>query len=303
MGTPFARKRHSGKYRVFTFRVADDPRRGPEYLERQRELHDPATFSQEFMLDYHAGTSGGLIESVWLPSCVDARGKLGLRGPPTGWKRLSFDPAGEGKNRCAVAARHGTDLVNLYSWSGREAKSNLYKSLVEAVNRMEDWGFAEHGVLVYDGDGMGQSINELMAEVVNPQRKQAIRAKPYFGSARVEEPDADWIGDGRTNAERYANFKAQSWMYLRRRIERTHLAVTQGLKIDPDEIFSIAPSLPELDDLFAELTQVRYTRNGAGKIVIEKTPDGFTSPDRADAFCMVFAPFDYSLDVWLKLGT
>lgn len=88
---------------------------------------------------------------------------------------------------------------------------------------------------------------------------------------------------GDRKADRYANFKAQAWMHLRRRIERTHLAVTQRLKVDRDEIFSIDPKLPELDDLFAELTQIRYTRNASGKILVEKTPEGFTSPDRADA--------------------
>jgi phage terminase large subunit len=156
-------------------------------------------------------------------------------------------------------------------------------------------------VLVYDEGGLGQGINELLAEAVNPSRAQKIRGQPYFGSAAVEDPEGDWIGDGRTNAERYGNFKAQSWMYLQRRIQRTFLAVTQGLKIDPDEIFSINPALPELDELLSELTQVRYSRNGAGKIVIEKTPDGFTSPDQADAVLMAFAPMDNGLDVWAKL--
>ena len=303
MGTPFARKRHGGKIKVLTFRVTDDPRRGPDYLQRMREIHDPVTFNQEFMLDYRAGTSGGLIESAWLPACVDARRKLGHPAAPTGWRRVAFDPAGEGKNRCALAARHGTDLVNLASWSGAESRSNVFKSLGTAVGLMDSWGFARHGVLVYVGDGMGASIGELLSEIVNPARTQKVRAEPYFGSAAVLEPESDWIGDGRTNAERYANFKAQAWMYLRRRIERTHLAVTQGLKIDPDEVFSsITPGLPELDELFNELTQVRYALNGAGKIVIEKTPDGFTSPDRADAALMAFAPMDQSLEVWEKLG-
>ena len=302
MGTPFARKRHSGNFKVFTFRPEDDKRRGPDYLEKQRQLHDPATFAQEFLLDYHAGTSGGLIESVWLPSCIDARRKLGLVGPPTGWKRVAFDPAGEGKNLCAVVARHGTDLVNLRSWSGKESKSNVFKSLVQAVALMDEWGFARE-TLVYDADGLGASINELIAEVLNHQRHDPIRGQPYFGSAGVADPEADWIGDGRKNADRYANFKAQSWMYLRRRIERTHLAVTQGLKIDPDEIISIDPNLPELDELFAELTQIRYSRNGAGKIVIEKTPDGFTSPDRADAVCMAFAPLDNFMEIWMKCAS
>lgn len=211
MGTPFARKRHSGHYKVFTFRVTDDPRRGPEYLEKQRQLLDPATFNQEYMLDYHAGTHGGLIESVWLPSCVGAREKLGIPGP-SGWRRVAFDPAGEGENRCAVAARHGTDLVNLRTWSGRDTKANLYRSLVEAVNLMDDWGFARGGFFVYDADGIGQSISELLAEIVNPERQQRgdgmrIKAMPYFGSAGVEDPESDWIGDGRSKGRPVRKFQ------------------------------------------------------------------------------------------------
>src|SRR5579872_5171205 len=267
MGTTFARKRFSGKYPVFTFRVSDDPRRGPEYMERMRELHDPATFAQEFGLDYRAGTTGGLIEAIWLPSCVGAREKLFGTKAPTGWRRLSFDPAGEGANRCAVAARHGTDLVHLQSWSGRDTKSNLYRSLLEAVSLADAWGFVADATFVYDGDGIGQSISELLEQIINPDRARmkdvpAVVAQPYFGSAGVEDPDGDNIGDGRLNKDRYANFKAQAWMHLRRRIERTHLAVTQGLAVDRDEIFSIRPGLPELEDLFSELTQIRYGRNG-----------------------------------------
>jgi phage terminase large subunit len=144
-------------------------------------------------------------------------------------------------------------------------------------------------------------------QIINPDRARmkdvpAVVAQPYFGSAGVEDPDGDNIGDGRLNRDRYANFKAQSWMHLRRRIERTHLAVTQGLAVDRDEIFSIRPGLPELEDLFSELTQIRYGRNGSGKIVIEKTPDGFVSPDRADAVLIAFAPIDSALEVWRRLG-
>jgi phage terminase large subunit len=60
--------------------------------------------------------------------------------------------------------------------------------------------------------------------------------------------------------------------------------------------------LPELEDLFSELTQIRYGRNGSGKIVIEKTPDGFVSPDRADAMLIAYAPIDSTLEVWRRLG-
>lgn len=59
---------------------------------------------------------------------------------------------------------------------------------------------------------------------------------------------------------------------------------------------SIDPALPERNILLSELPQIPY-RNGAGKIVTAKTPDGLTSPDRPDAVCMASAPLDASLEV------
>jgi len=45
----------------------------------------------------------------------------------------------------------------------------------------------------------------------------------------------------------------------------------------------------------------RWTHNGSGKIVIEKTPEGFVSPDRADAVCIAFNPTSAWMETWLKL--
>lgn len=177
------RRARGGKIPVFTFGVSDDPRRGRNYLARLREIQEPVIVNQEFMLDYRAGTSGGLIESVWLPSCVDARRKIGHAGPPTGWRRVAFDPAGDGKNRCALAAPHGTDLVYLASWSGALA---MLRSL-PATN--------------------ARAVRHMLRTIAQPsERRPFYRLSPYEQTQAVaQRARATWAIAQARDAERRAS--------------------------------------------------------------------------------------------------
>jgi hypothetical protein len=64
------------------------------------------------------------------------------------------------------------------------------------------------------------------------------------------------------------------------RFQNTNRAVVDGLKVDPDEIISIDPRLPELAQLVQKLSQPTYSLNSAGKVIVDKKPDGTASPDR-----------------------
>ena len=70
----------------------------------------------------------------------------------------------------------------------------------------------------------------------------------------------------------------------------TYRAVVEGKPFDPAEIISICPELKELVPLSMELSQPTYTPNKAGKIVINKAPDGTKSPNLADAVMICFCP-------------
>ena len=61
------------------------------------------------------------------------------------------------------------------------------------------------------------------------------------------------------------------------------------MRCDPDAIISLASDLPYLNTLMVELAQPTYSHNGAGKILIDKKPDGAASPNYADAVMICYA--------------
>jgi hypothetical protein len=99
----------------------------------------------------------------------------------------------------------------------------------------------------------------------------------------------------------FSNLKAQSWWALRRRFEATWRAI-RGLPYQVDDLISIPSTLPELTPLLMELSQPTYRLNSAGKIVIEKAPDGTLSPNRADAVVIAFNPSLIVGQMWAELG-
>jgi hypothetical protein len=94
---------------------------------------------------------------------------------------------------------------------------------------------------------------------------------------------------GRKNKDFFYNLKAQAWWALRLRFEKTHNLITKGINCDTDDIISISSKLPNYLRLISELSQPTYSINDAGKILIDKKPDGAQSPNLADAVMMCFA--------------
>jgi phage terminase large subunit len=70
-----------------------------------------------------------------------------------------------------------------------------------------------------------------------------------------------------------------------------------------DDIISIEPNLPELLQLTMELSQPTYSINNAGKIVIDKMPDGMRSPNLADAVMIAYGPATRVYEIWSKLAS
>ncbi len=89
------------------------------------------------------------------------------------------------------------------------------------------------------------------------------------------------------------------------RFRLTHRVISDGLTdYNRDSLISIDPKLPELNQLVSELSQIQWTRNAAGKLIIEKTPDGARSPNLADSLCIAFSPASAaeSLEMWGRLA-
>jgi phage terminase large subunit len=86
------------------------------------------------------------------------------------------------------------------------------------------------------------------------------------------------------------------------RFEQTYRAVVQKMPVDVDATISIDPNLGELLPLQMELSQITYSINQTGKIVIDKQPPGTLSPNRADACTIAFQPGTRALEIWAKLA-
>ncbi len=107
----------------------------------------------------------------------------------------------------------------------------------------------------------------------------------------------------RLNKDFFANLKAQSWWSLRLRFQETFRAL-DGRDYDPDMIISLSSEdidAKELALLTTELSQPTYTKNGVGKILVNKQPDGTASPNRADSVMICFNPQIAELNIWGKL--
>ncbi len=293
MNNPFARKRFGGKVDVFTFRWQDDPRKDLEWYKKKCfEMDDPVIIAQELDLDYSASVEGVVIPAAWVRSAVDAHIKLGIR--PTGIRIAGLDVADEGADKNAFCGRHGILAESLEVWSGKG--SDIYATTERAFALCD---ILQYSTILFDADGLGAGVRG-DARKINLKRKHQIKFDPYRGSGEVVNPTGDpfsgtnerkGVDKGRTNEDFFANYKAQAWWALRRRFQLTHRAVAEGLEVNHDDIISLSGSIPEINKLVNELSQPTFSQNNAGKILIDKTPDGGRSPNTADAVCIAFAPF------------
>lgn len=301
MANPFAQKRHGGKYPVFTAHWRDDPRKGDAWYKDMCDKYDPVVIAQEVDINYNASVEGMVIPAAWVQAAVDAHIKLGLQ--PEGGKFAALDVADRGIDKNAIAMRHGSVLTHAESWTGNQKKNgrdwDIYDTTEKAFEICDlfKWpGFS------YDGDGLGASIRG-DARKLNEDRKKytpprkALRVDMFRGSAKGDQlfnPEAFATGPNgqkldRKNKDYFANYKAQCWWALRYRFQNTFRAVN-GMPYDPAEIISLGKSFPEFARLLLELAQPVYLLDSAGRILIDKQPDGVASPNLADAVMMCFAP-------------
>jgi len=209
---------------------------------------------------------------------------------------LALDVADEGVDKNAMCGGQGVEISVAEEWSGRG--SDTFYTVQRAFDICDEYGIERFR---YDSDGVGALVRG-DARVINEQRTKAgrktIAVEAYRGSAAVFEPQGEDV-KGRKNEDYFENRKAQDWWVLRRAFQRTYrwvealkASVKTGQPIDPakvcspDEIISISSKMPNYLQLVAELSQPTYKINGAGKIVVDKSPDGMRSPNLADGVMM-----------------
>lgn len=297
LGNPFAQKRFGGRVPVFTFHWRDDPRKDDAWYAKQCAELDAVTVAQEIDINYSASVEGVLIPSAWAQAAVGAHAKLGVT--PTGARRGALDVADEGVDKNAFCGRHGILVDRLESWSGKG--DDIFGTVQKTFGLCDE---IDAGSFLYDADGLGAGVRG-DARVISQARRDAggrdVLAEPFRGSAAVHDPDGEMVPK-RKNADFFANLKAQSWWALRIRFQKTYRAVVEGQAFEPDDIISLSPDLPELSKLLGELSQPTYSINVAGKVSVDKAPDGTKSPNLADAVMIAFNPAGSTLSMWERLA-
>jgi hypothetical protein len=295
MANAFAARRWGGKIKVFIFDWRDDPRKDDAWYLKQQDELDPVVLAQEVDRDYTAAVERVLIPGVWVRAAIDAHRRLELLGH--GRRRGSLDVADEGADRNAFIARRGVIIDHIESWSGKG--SDTFATTEHAFFLADTLGLEG---FKYDADGIGSACRG-DARVINERRVASggrkVEVLAYRGSAGVIHPEREDV-KGRLNEDFFMNRKAQDWWRLRQRFQATYRAI-EDLKLPPDQrrpvdinaLISISSEAgPAHLQLVAELSQPTFTINVAGKVVVDKKPDGAKSPNLADGAMMEFAEDD-----------
>jgi len=291
MNNVFAQKRFGGKIDVMTLHWHDDPRKDAAWYATQQEKLDPVTLAQEVDIDYNASVKGVLIPSAWIAAAVDACARLGIK--VTGSKQAALDVADEGVDLNAFCGMRGVQIEHMAEWSGKGG--DIYDTVQHAFQLCDEGGYKD---LRYDGDGLGAGVRGDAKNINTARTKNkvyAVKCESFRGSESVINPEAKVEGTDRTNEDYFANRKAQAWWNLRTKFKRTYRWVVEGIPCDPDDIISIAPNCTNRQKLVTELSQPTYKINDAGKIIVNKAPDGKKSPNLADAVMIANAGNDKQL--------
>jgi len=278
-----------GATRVFIFDWSDHPLKTQEWYDTRRAraveeglLH---IFAQEVDRDATAAVEGILIPGNWVTAIIDAHIKLNI--PITGKKIAAFDVADGGEDKQGLSLRHGILQYISDKWDAPDVGVATQKALFRCKReRVTSLQYDNIGV----GSGVKSEINRLEREKLLPKSLDVVG---WNASGKVLKPNARVIrGDKQSprNKDFYANLKAQGWWQLRLRCEKTFKMINQVAEYPVDELISLDSNMKGLQELRKELSQPTYSINGAGKLVIDKKPDGMKSPNRADATMMNYWP-------------
>jgi phage terminase large subunit len=248
---------------------------------------------QEVDRNYAASVEGVVIPAAWVLSAIDAHIKLCFEEHDKDVRYAGLDVADGGGDRNALAQRKGVILQSIEEWGERDTGVTTRRALAGVENAKRAPVRVQYDSIGV-GAGVKAEVNRLADDGLVPHY---ISFHSWDAGSGVLDPDAHVEeSDKETplNKDFYRNLKAQGWWQLRRRFEKTHRALTEGISFPQDELISIPSTLPSLRTLQKELSQPTAGKDTRMRLVIDKAPDGTRSPNIADAVMMCYWPADRS---------
>lgn len=228
-----------------------------------------------------------IIKRSWILASVDAHKKLGIQ--PAGERRIGFDIADSGDDKCASVEAYGFLALSVDEWKAREDE------LLKSAGRVHAQARASDASIDYDSIGVGAFAGAHF-QALNLEHGVRLGYHRFNAGDSVVNPDSRIDSkDPRspTNKDFYANRKAQTWWGVSARFRETYNAVIKGEPYDPDKIIAISSECDHLDALVDELSTPRKDYDNAGRSKVESKKDlakrDVPSPNLADAFVMAFS--------------
>lgn len=239
-----------------------------------------------------------IIKRSWIMAAVDAHKALGFE--PSGAKRIGFDVADSGNDKCANVFAHGSVVLWADEWKAGE--DELLKSCSRTYNAAKE----RDAQIAYDSIGVGASAGAKFKEVNEASTDRfPVRYEKFNAGGAVWEPEREYQPKVK-NKDMFSNIKAQAWWLLADRFRNTYNAIRRGEKFSDDKLISISADCPHLDRLIDELSTPKRDYDLNGRVKVESKKDlakrEVASPNLADAFVMCYAPGGTNLDIWAKLA-
>lgn len=225
-----------------------------------------------------------IIKRKWIMASLDAHKHLGIE--PRGRKRIGFDIADSGIDKCANVYAHG----NVASWCDvwKASEDELLKSCTRTYKKAQELSAS----VTYDSIGVGASAGAKFLEL-NSDMENKIAYTKFNAGGEIFRPDAFYSINVK-NKDQFSNIKAQAWWLVADRFRNTYNAIRNQQEFDNDEIISISSDMPFLDQLIDELSTPLRDFDKSGRVKVESKQDlikrEIASPNLADAFIMAFAP-------------
>ena len=165
-----------------------------------------------------------------------------------------LDVARFGSDRSSLAKRMENTLTEpIKFWRGKDLMQ-LCGIVTEEYNRMKGWEVPNE--ILIDSIGVGAGVVDRLSELGLPARGINVAETPSIQTRFNRLRDELW-------------WKAREWFEERK------------------------TTLPDQDELIAELSMPRYNYTSAGKLKVESKAEmrkaGMQSPDLADSLCLTFA--------------
>jgi phage terminase large subunit len=226
-----------------------------------------------------------IIKRSWIMAAIDAHKTLGFE--PSGRKRIGFDVADSGADKCAQIYAHGSVVSWADLWNAGEDE------LLKSCTRVWKCAQERQASVTYDSIGVGASAGAKFGELNETVVDGRIQYQKFNAGAAVFKPDSDYQPKTK-NKDMFLNLKAQSWWLVADRFRNTYNAIRKGDKFSDDELISLSSDLPYLDQLIDELSTPKRDYDNNGKVKVESKKDlakrEIASPNLADAFVMAYAP-------------